>query len=381
MAKVFEITTAATDPLKTDANGRAETVFTVTNITSRPLRGLAKIKPLGNTKQEWIKLVGENERDYAAGATHQLTVTFDAQGPVPPGGAAAATGAPAPGTAPAPGKYGVKVVVASASNPDEDFAENTATFEVPAREEKKKAAFPIWIIPVIAVALIVIGVTLWLILRNGSAKEVTVPAVRGQSKEAARKLLEANCEPEPCFVINEETKSDPTVAKDQAIGTDPAENETVAAGSEVKLIVSAGPELVAVPPVNNQTKEFALTLLKAFTVNEVSKPDPTVAKGRAVGTDPAENQMAAPGSPITLFISSGPELVKVTDYTGVSLEQAKRLIEADGFTLGNVAYVYEGPGQIGNVIDQIPNKDKKHPKGAPINLTVKTLRLIYVPAR
>jgi len=44
MANVFTITTAQ-QTLKADADGRATTVFTVTNATSRPLRGIAKIKP------------------------------------------------------------------------------------------------------------------------------------------------------------------------------------------------------------------------------------------------------------------------------------------------------------------------------------------------
>jgi len=78
MAKSFAITTTATDALKADAKGHAEAVFTVTNATARPVRGMARAKPLGDTKREWLSIAGETERDFGGGATEQFTVKFDA---------------------------------------------------------------------------------------------------------------------------------------------------------------------------------------------------------------------------------------------------------------------------------------------------------------
>ncbi len=73
MAKSFTITTTATDTLKADAKGHAEAVFTVTNATARPVRGMARAKPLGDTKREWLSIAGETERDFGGGATEQFT--------------------------------------------------------------------------------------------------------------------------------------------------------------------------------------------------------------------------------------------------------------------------------------------------------------------
>ncbi|HEX8738164.1 MAG TPA: PAN domain-containing protein [Pyrinomonadaceae bacterium] len=111
MANVFTISTP-TQTLKADANGTATTVFTVTNTHSRPLRGIAKIKALGSTQGEWLKIDGETERDFAAGGTHQFTAAFNKPKPVPPPTA----------TQPAQ-SFPFRVDVISAINPDEDFTE------------------------------------------------------------------------------------------------------------------------------------------------------------------------------------------------------------------------------------------------------------------
>ena len=161
MAKSFAITTTATEALKADAKGRAQAVFTVTNVKTRPVRGLTSAKALDGTKREWLSVTGDSERDFAAGATAQFAVNFDA------------AGAP-------PGKYPFRLDVASALNPDEDFTEGpTVTVEVaaPAPPPKKKK-FPLWIIIVIAaLVLLVGGVILFLVLGRDdkSAEDEATP--------------------------------------------------------------------------------------------------------------------------------------------------------------------------------------------------------------
>jgi hypothetical protein len=138
----FTIGLSASDTLKADAKGHAEAVFTVTNATARPVRGMARAKALADTKREWLSIGGETERDFGGGGTEQFSVSFDA------------AGAP-------PGKYQFRLDVASAINPDEDFREGpTATVEVgaaafPAAPAKK---FPLWVIPVILGVVVIIGV-------------------------------------------------------------------------------------------------------------------------------------------------------------------------------------------------------------------------------
>lgn len=175
MAKSFAITTTATEVLRADAKGHAEASFTVTNTTSRAVRGLAKARPLGDTKQQWLNLEGEAERDFAPGATQQITVSFDGPRLEPAPATAAGTAAPPPGALPAPGvrKYPFRLDVESALKPDEDFTEGpTVTVEMVPPAVAPKPKFPMWIIFVILGVVLLIGIiVLILFLKNSDTTD------------------------------------------------------------------------------------------------------------------------------------------------------------------------------------------------------------------
>ena len=150
MARVFAITTAATS-FRLDAQGRAETSFTVSNASGRALRGRAEVRATDAAQQGWLSVVGDGERDFPANGTHQIAVRVAA----PPGSPA--------------GKFSFRLDMVSAQNPDEDFAEGpTVSFEVPAPAPKKP--FPWWIVAVAAAVVLVIGgLTAYLMMREPAA--------------------------------------------------------------------------------------------------------------------------------------------------------------------------------------------------------------------
>jgi hypothetical protein len=156
MARTFTITTTATDTLKADAKGHAEAVFTVTNATARPVRGMARAKGLADTKREWLSIGGDTERDFGGGGTEQFSVSFDA------------AGAPA-------GKYPLRLDVASAINPDEDFTEGpTVTVEVAAAAATPPVTqnkFPVWVIFVILGVVVIIGVVVLILVLSSRGKQ------------------------------------------------------------------------------------------------------------------------------------------------------------------------------------------------------------------
>jgi hypothetical protein len=158
MANIFTITTT-TQALKADANGVAIAVFTVTNVTSRPVRGFVKPKPLGNTKDEWLKIEGETERDFPAGATHQFTVVFNK--PKPPA---------TPPTPPPAESFPFRVDAISSINPNEDYTEGpVVTVETAAGQPLPvKKPFPWWILIVAGVLLVVGAIVAVLLLRGGN---------------------------------------------------------------------------------------------------------------------------------------------------------------------------------------------------------------------
>ena len=246
MPKSFTITTTATDVLKADAKRHAEAVFTVTNVSSRPVRGMARVSALDNTKQEWLSLVGESERDFGAGTTQQFAVNFDAA--VAPQSAA---------------KYPFKLVVASAMNPDEDFAESPIVAveisSAPAEVQKPPSRPMWWLIPVIAVVLIGIVVGAWLLLRK---KNVEVPRVTGKSVEEATSILASS----KLKANVGDTRVTGTVAEGLVAKQLP-ETGSVPQGSIVELIVEA-PKPTPIPtptPTPVPTQRINVARNKATT--------------------------------------------------------------------------------------------------------------------
>lgn len=160
MANVFAITTATAD-IKANNDGKAAAVFTVTNNSNKPVRGIAKAKALENTQQDWLTVDGENERDFAAHGTQQLTVNFAK--PVAPA---------APGDSPRPPeKFPFRLDVASAVNPDEVFTEGPqVTVEVtPPLPPPVKKPFPWWLIAVIGAVVLVVAIVLVVLLTRGTS--------------------------------------------------------------------------------------------------------------------------------------------------------------------------------------------------------------------
>ena len=149
MGNIFTITTATTD-IKTDASGKASAIFTATNTSNKPLRGMARARSMGSTQQGWLEVEGETEKDFAAGGTQQFTVNVKFTGPEA-------------------GKFPFRLDVASANNPDEEFTEGPAvTVETAAPAAPVKKGFPVWLIIVIAAAaLLIVGLILFLVLRAG----------------------------------------------------------------------------------------------------------------------------------------------------------------------------------------------------------------------
>ena len=168
MGNIFAITTVAED-IKADASGKASAVFTVTNTSNKPIRGIAKSKALGNTEQGWLDIEGEMERDFAGNGTQQFTVNFAKPSPPVAAGSAPATTE----------KFPFRLDIASSSNPDEQFTEGPiVNVEVKgAGAPPVKKPFPLWLILVIAGAgLLVIGLILFLVFQKGCNSTSQAPA-------------------------------------------------------------------------------------------------------------------------------------------------------------------------------------------------------------
>ena len=133
-----------------------------------------------------------------------------------------------------------------------------------------------------------------LIVSDGPAP-VPVPDVAGGSYEAAAEALAAK----RLVAVRAEDFSD-TVPAGTVIGTDPGAGQPAPRDSEVRVIVSKGPELVAVPNVVGSTVEAASEALAAVGLTpDVQNYGP----GKRVrAQDPSAGAQVPKGSKVTLFL-------------------------------------------------------------------------------
>ena len=102
------------------------------------------------------------------------------------------------------------------------------------------------------------------------------------------------------------------VTKDFVISTEPAQGSPVAAGSQVKLVVSLGPEIeqVTVLPMTGQTLEAATKMVKEdleLTLGTVTYIPSTEPKDTVVGQSIGAGNQVAKGTTINLQVSLGPD--------------------------------------------------------------------------
>ena len=301
MANIFAVT-SANDTIKLNANRQGEAVFTVTNTTARPIRGLARIKPLGDTKQQWLTLKGESERDFVGSGTQQFTVMLDIPANTPPG------------------KYGLRLDVASSVNPDEHFTEGPIV-SAELLPPRPAAASKAWMIPVALIVLALIGGGIFFLVTR--KKPVTVPPVEGQKIEQARELLT-----KAQLKFTEVPVAAPNPGQVGVVKTaTPKAGESVERDSTVTLEVYGK---AAVKKVLGSTIEQARQILEVeqfLKVDVVKDPIPSLdyKQGQVADQSPGEGTLVEPGSPIKLTLAGA--TVKVpSGIRGQDLLTAVRMI-------------------------------------------------------
>ncbi len=155
-------------------------------------------------------------------------------------------------------------------------------------------------------------------------------------------------------------------AKGTVLSSSPASGEKLKPGTKVALVVSKGPELLAVPDVVGQTRAEAEKALAdagfGAAVTEVFSD--TVKKGVVVAQDPATGR-APRDSAIALQVSKGPQLITVPDVVGDRVKDAEARLKA----LGLKVRVNRIPGP-GIVRSTDPRAGEQVRKGTTVTLNV-----------
>lgn len=240
--------------------------------------------------------------------------------------------------------------------------------KAPSKRRKIKPAG----IALLAVAILGLLSGVWLAM-GGSifGKEVQVPNLQGMDiKEATDKLNELDLK----IAVAGRNFSE-EVEKDLIISQEPAADQTVKTGREIAVVLSKGPEMVAVPNVVGLTQSDAEIQLRnaSLVLGSVAQNyDDRYAQGMVVSQSPSPGGEAAKGSKVNLLVSKGktPPKVPMPSLVGLSLERAKDKLTENGLVLGQVTRQDSSTYREDVVVNQDTTAGVLIAQGSTVNLVV-----------
>jgi len=131
---------------------------------------------------------------------------------------------------------------------------------------------------------------------------------------------------------------------------------------------------VQVPDFAGQTWEQASASLTELGLVPDRKPQESdqVPANQIISTDPPAGVTVAPGTRVTVVVSSGLQPIKLADVRGLSLDQAKAQLEQAGLVVGTVSQKDSPTVPQNAVISSDPASNTQVAKGSTVNLVVST---------
>ncbi len=186
---------------------------------------------------------------------------------------------------------------------------------------------------------------------SSGAETFTVPNVEGRDLAAATQALE-----DADFVSIIESVTDDEIVANQVISQDPPAGTNHPPGTQVTLVVSAGPEQVVLSEYTGFLALDALAALSNLGVQTVFAREfhPTVPDGEVIRTEPGALQIIPKNQVVTLVVSLGVEPVAVPSLVGNTEAEAQNALTALGLTMafGEPINVTAESGQEGIVLEQ-----------------------------
>ena len=359
MATSFSVTSSQ-HILELDSQGQGEAVVTVSNLTDRPKRAQLKVYVQGEANKSWFTLEGEQAREFTANGTQQVSIAVK----VPEGTQ--------------PGSYTFRLHAISTNDPDRDYAEGPwITMNVEEVSEEEDTPVPVGLIIGLVIGALVLigGVVGYVVCCTGddepAVEVVMVEDVIGMSIEEATEIIEGQG-----FVVKEvaETSESP---EGEVLDQDPVNSEEPT-GTTITLTVAgeeteAG-EVAKVKDVRGKAIEEAKDILEGqgFEVKIMATTSDRE-EGEVLAQD-IVNSEEATGTLITLNVAA-PAFAEVKDVIGKSYKKAKKILEDKGFVVKKIMEPSdEKPDE---VLAQDPGNETAA-VGTTVTLTVAVRRSVEV---
>jgi len=328
MANYFEITPPeGLSEVKLDSSGRAKVQYTVKNVSGIKRDGRAVLVSVpsapGAVEKNWVKIDGPTDKSFEAGQSQTFVVNIVV-----------------PQKSPA-GSYKFRLDTVLVAKPDEGDQSSPLTFNV--TEGAAPKPFKWWIPVAAVVVLALIGVGVWLALRNKTPEPppsagITVPDLKGLSlQDATTTLTNAGLVIDP----NANPSKDVVEASSDLVGKvaqqTPAAGDKADQGSQVQ--VKFGFVSVEVPDVTTLSLHDAQMRLldHGLQPGTVKTITTTGAGGTVLSQSPAAGTKVATNSKVDLTATQQqvvvPQVVNMPVLNAITALQQANLVY--GGTNGN----------------------------------------------
>jgi eukaryotic-like serine/threonine-protein kinase len=164
---------------------------------------------------------------------------------------------------------------------------------------------------------------------------------------------------------------DPRAVKGRVIWQDPPPGTIVPEGTTVELTPSAGRPSILVPDVISfDAAEARKVILAAgLSIGREDSVESSLEEGVVVQTRPSSGLARDAGSPVDLVLSSGPPPTGVPSVVGMSIEDARRVVQRLGLTIGGLQ-VSPRQGPVGVVLEQSPAAGARLVRGSRVDLVI-----------
>jgi len=194
-----------------------------------------------------------------------------------------------------------------------------------------------------------------------------VPDVVGQTrKNAINELQDAG------FKVDERRENSDTVRRNRVISTTPDPATSAELGSTVTIVVSSGPQQIAVPDVTGHTRESARETLEAagFVVGVREQEDENADPGTVLSQSPSAGTDATKGSTVTITVAKRPAQVTVPDVAGQGQDEATNALIDAGLKPNVTTRDVSDEAEDGIVLRQSPRGGGQADRGATVTITV-----------
>ncbi|MEA4813500.1 MAG: Stk1 family PASTA domain-containing Ser/Thr kinase [Oscillospiraceae bacterium] len=225
-----------------------------------------------------------------------------------------------------------------------------------------------------AVAVVVVIWAIVLSSFGGGTQEYEVPNLLGMTMEQVEQAQKNGSIDAVFSIVDGGADFSSEYDKDEIMQQDPEagkikKGETI----EISVVISAGEQTADMPDIVNYESRSAQMLLDNMKLNlsvqTVESSSDTITSGYIISTQPEAGESLADGDTVILYVSTGPEIKKITvpSYLGLNIDDVKA--QMTGLTFGGYTEVSDDSAA-GTILTQSLDVKSEVDEGTEITFTV-----------